>query len=30
MTDLEAWDRFEARFPETFAAMYVFWCDKPD
>lgn len=30
MTDLDAWERLEAQFPETFAAMYVFWCHKPD
>ncbi len=29
MQDLEAWARVEARYPDTFAAMYVFWCQKP-
>lgn len=29
MTDLSAWERFEQRYPDTFAAMYVFWCQKP-
>jgi SAM-dependent methyltransferase len=24
--DLEAWDRFEARHPQTFSGMYQFWC----
>ena len=26
-TDLTAWARFEARHPDAFAAMYVFWCE---
>lgn len=26
LTDLEAWDRHEADYPDTFAAMYQFWC----
>lgn len=26
LTDLEAWDRFEADYPDTFAAMFQFWC----
>ena len=30
MTDLGAWARFEDRYPQTFSAMYVFWCHKPD
>ncbi|MDX1486831.1 MAG: hypothetical protein R3268_01425, partial [Acidiferrobacterales bacterium] len=30
MTDLEGWSRFEASNPEVFAAMYVFWCHKPE
>ncbi len=25
-TDLDAWDRFEQAYPETFKAMYTFWC----
>lgn len=29
MQDLDAWARVEARYPDTFAAMYVFWCQKP-
>jgi tetratricopeptide (TPR) repeat protein/SAM-dependent methyltransferase len=28
MTDLSAWERFEAGRPELFAALYVFWCQK--
>ncbi|HSE76480.1 MAG TPA: tetratricopeptide repeat protein [Alphaproteobacteria bacterium] len=28
MTDLGAWDRFEAENPTTFAAMYQFWIGK--
>ena len=28
MTDLSAWERFEADRPELFAALYVFWCQK--
>jgi len=28
MTDLSAWERFEAKRPELFAALYVFWCQK--
>ena len=27
--DLDAWARVEKRYPDTFAAMYVFWCRKP-
>jgi len=27
-TDLAGWDRFEAAHPDTFSAMYVFWCSK--
>jgi SAM-dependent methyltransferase len=27
-TNLEYWSRFESRYPETFASMYVFWCRK--
>jgi SAM-dependent methyltransferase len=26
LLDLDAWDRFEQAHPETFAAMYQFWC----
>ncbi|MEO8740280.1 MAG: tetratricopeptide repeat protein [Casimicrobiaceae bacterium] len=26
--DLDAWDRFEDAYPETFTAMYTFWCRK--
>ncbi|MDX1527198.1 MAG: tetratricopeptide repeat protein, partial [Gammaproteobacteria bacterium] len=29
LDDLDAWARVEARYPDTFAAMYVFWCEKP-
>ncbi len=29
LEDLEAWARVESRYPDTFAAMYVFWCQKP-
>lgn len=28
LTDLEHWDRFEQRHPDTFEGMYVFWCQK--
>lgn len=28
MVDLSAWERFEAQYPYTFAAMYTFWCHK--
>lgn len=28
MTDLRAWERFEASRPELFASLYVFWCQK--
>jgi len=28
MTDLANWSKLEARYPETFAAMYVFWCRR--
>ena len=28
VVDLDAWDRFEAQHPSTFAAMYLFWCGK--
>ncbi|KPK56010.1 MAG: hypothetical protein AMS22_02705 [Thiotrichales bacterium SG8_50] len=27
MNDLNAWDRFEAIFPDTFSSMYQFWCE---
>ncbi len=27
-TDLENWHEFEQRHPETFRAMYIFWCRK--
>lgn len=30
MVDLDAWYRFEQLRPETFAGMYVFWCQKKD
>ncbi|MDH3412492.1 MAG: tetratricopeptide repeat protein [Gammaproteobacteria bacterium] len=30
MQDLDAWARVERRYPDTFAAMYVFWCQKPE
>ncbi len=29
LDDLDAWARVEKRYPDTFAAMYVFWCQKP-
>ena len=29
LDDLNAWARVEKRYPDTFAAMYVFWCQKP-
>jgi SAM-dependent methyltransferase/tetratricopeptide (TPR) repeat protein len=28
MTDLECWDAFERDRPDTFAAMYQFWCQR--
>jgi len=28
MTDLECWDAFERDHPDTFAAMYQFWCQR--
>jgi hypothetical protein len=28
MTNLECWDAFERDRPETFAAMYQFWCQR--
>ncbi|MFP6757823.1 MAG: class I SAM-dependent methyltransferase [Alphaproteobacteria bacterium] len=28
--DLDAWTTFEQAYPRTFAAMYQFWCRKPD
>ena len=28
MTDLGAWERFEASRPELFSTLYVFWCQK--
>ena len=28
--DIEAWDRFEARYPLTFRSMYSFWCCRRD
>jgi tetratricopeptide (TPR) repeat protein/SAM-dependent methyltransferase len=28
MVNLDAWDRFEQRYPQAFAGMYVFWCQK--
>ena len=30
MTDLSAWASFEDRYPQTFAAMYIFWVQKPN
>ncbi len=27
--DLDAWDRYERKYPETFRLMYRFWCKKP-
>ena len=27
-TDLDAWHRFESRYPDTFAGMYRFWAQK--
>jgi SAM-dependent methyltransferase len=30
MTDLESLDQFEHAHPETFLAMYQFWCRKPE
>ena len=27
-TDLDSWQQFETRYPETFASMYIFWCRK--
>jgi 2-polyprenyl-3-methyl-5-hydroxy-6-metoxy-1,4-benzoquinol methylase len=29
MTDLKAWEAFEAQHPATFAAMYQFWIQRP-
>jgi tetratricopeptide (TPR) repeat protein/SAM-dependent methyltransferase len=29
-TDLNSWDGFEQRHPETFTGMYVFWCQALD
>ncbi|HSS64888.1 MAG TPA: tetratricopeptide repeat protein, partial [Gammaproteobacteria bacterium] len=29
LEDLSAWARVEERYPDTFASMYVFWCQKP-
>ena len=28
MTDLDGWDAFERRRPDTFAGMYQFWCQR--
>jgi tetratricopeptide (TPR) repeat protein/SAM-dependent methyltransferase len=28
LTDLSNWDRFESEYPQAFAGMYVFWCQK--
>ena len=28
LQNLENWDSFEKKHPQTFAAMYVFWCQK--
>ena len=27
-TNLDFWKQYEARYPDTFASMYVFWCRK--
>ena len=29
LSDLDAWDAFEAQFPDTFMGMYCFWVQKP-
>ena len=29
LTDLQAWTEYEQRHPESFRAMYQFWCQKP-
>ena len=26
--DLDLWDEFEGKHPDTFAGMYQFWCQK--
>jgi Tfp pilus assembly protein PilF/2-polyprenyl-3-methyl-5-hydroxy-6-metoxy-1,4-benzoquinol methylase len=28
LTDLSNWERFESEYPQAFAGMYVFWCQK--
>ncbi len=30
LVDLRAWDRFEQQYPQAFAGMYVFWCQKTE
>ncbi len=30
MTNLELWHKFEEAHPNTFAAMYAFWCEKSE
>jgi len=30
MTNMTNWDAFEARYPDTFSNMFLFWCRKPD
>jgi hypothetical protein len=30
MTNMANWDAFEARYPDTFSNMFLFWCRKPD
>ncbi|RKZ33964.1 MAG: methyltransferase type 11, partial [Gammaproteobacteria bacterium] len=29
LADLGIWEKVERRYPDTFAAMYQFWCQKP-
>jgi hypothetical protein len=28
MRDLDNWDQFEQKYPDTFIAMYQFWCEN--
>jgi hypothetical protein len=28
MTNLENWDKFEHKYPDTFTGLYQFWCQK--
>jgi SAM-dependent methyltransferase len=28
LVDLHAWDHFEQQYPQAFAGMYVFWCQR--